>query len=71
LRCRSAGLMLVIGRLDFVFFWWKQHLICTDQNVSATNLANKSKKELQALAGNSLWNKSSAYARLVPKKWTI
>ena len=36
LRCRSAGLMLVIGRLDFVFFWWKQHLICTDQNVSAT-----------------------------------
>jgi len=28
--------MLVIGRLDFVFFWWKQHLICTDQNVSAT-----------------------------------
>jgi len=36
LRCRSAGLMLVIGRLDFVFFWRKQHLICTDQNVSAT-----------------------------------
>jgi len=27
---------LVVGRLDFAFFWWKQHLICTDQNVSAT-----------------------------------
>ena len=27
LRCRSAGLMLVIGRLDFAFFWSKQHLI--------------------------------------------
>ena len=40
LRCRSAGLMLVIGRLDFVFFWWRQHLICTDQNVSATMITD-------------------------------
>ena len=37
LRCRSADFMFVVGRLDFVFFWWKQHLICTDQNVSATS----------------------------------
>jgi len=36
LRCRSADFMFVVGRLDFVFFWWKQHLICTDQDVSAT-----------------------------------
>ena len=38
LRCRSADFMFVVGRLDFVFFWWKQHLICTDQNVSATRV---------------------------------
>ena len=39
LCCRSAGLVLVVGRLEFVFFWSKQHLICTDQNVSATPLS--------------------------------
>jgi len=36
LNCVLACLILVAVCLDFAFFWWKQHLICTDHNVSAT-----------------------------------
>jgi len=46
LCCRSAGLILVVGRLDFIFFWWKQNLICTDQNVSATRTNPRAREKV-------------------------